>query len=70
MKIAEATTQADDPLEKAEAKKETGPAATEGFVGEDALNEAIGDDGKDIDAEKTSAEDDPLEKAEATKESK
>lgn len=58
----------DDPLEKAEAKKESGPAATEGIKGEKALDEAIGDKGPD--PEVTSADDDPLEKAEATKEKK
>ena len=70
------TTQADpetstaqgDPLEQAEAKKETGAAAPDGMVGEKELDEAIGSDGADIDPEKTSAEDDPLEKAEAVKE--
>ena len=36
--------------------------------GEEALDEAIGDDGPD--PEVTSAEDDPLEKAEAAKEKK
>lgn len=65
------TTAIEDPLEKAEAKKESGPAATEGIKGEEALDAAIGDDGADeIDPEVTSAGDDPLEKAEATKESK
>jgi hypothetical protein len=62
------TTSYDDPLEKAEAKKETGPAATEGMVGEKELDEAIGDEGSD--PEVTSAQDDPLEKAEAAKEKK
>jgi hypothetical protein len=63
------TSAGDDPLEKAEAKKETGAAATEGMVGEDALDAAIGDEGDDSIAEQTSAGDDPLEKAEAKKES-
>ncbi|KAI1848456.1 hypothetical protein JX265_008762 [Neoarthrinium moseri] len=63
-----ATSAGDDPLEKAEAKKEKGAAATEGMVGEDALDAAIGDEADDKVAEKTSAEDDPLEKAEAKKE--
>lgn len=55
-----------DPLEEAEAKKEVGSAPQEGLKGEEALDEAIGDD--DIDPEETSAADDPLEKAEAAKE--
>jgi hypothetical protein len=62
------STEYDDPLEKAEAKKEKGQAATEGFVGEKELDAAIGDEGAD--PEITSAQDDPLEKAEATKEKK
>lgn len=66
----EATTAVDDPLEKAEAKKETGQAAQEDLKGEEALDAAIGDDGKgEIDPEVTSGADDALEKAEATKES-
>ncbi len=40
-------------------------------MGEDALDEAIGDKGgKGPDPEETSAQDDPLEKAEAAKEFK
>ncbi|KIW02674.1 uncharacterized protein PV09_06111 [Verruconis gallopava] len=62
------STEYDDPLEKAEAKKEKGPAATDGMVGEKELDEAIGDESAD--PEVTSADDDPLEKAEATKEKK
>lgn len=66
----EATTAVDDPLEKAEAKKETGQAAQEGLKGEEALDAAIGDDGEgDVDPEVTSGADDALEKAEAKKES-
>ncbi|KAH6638579.1 hypothetical protein BKA67DRAFT_588875 [Truncatella angustata] len=63
------TTAQDDALEKAEANKETGAAAPDGLVGEDALDAAIGDKGDDSVAEKTSSQDDPLEKAEAEKES-
>lgn len=65
-----ATTEVNDPLEKAEAKKETGAAAPDGMKGEEALDAAIGDEGAGIDPEATSGADDPLEKAEATKESK
>jgi hypothetical protein len=66
----EVTTAAVDPLEKAEAKKETGQAAQDGLKGEAALDEAIADaGGDDVDPEATSAADDPLEKAEAVKES-
>ncbi|KAK7710820.1 hypothetical protein SLS64_005725 [Diaporthe eres] len=66
----EATTAVNDPLEKAEAKKESGQAPQEGLKGEAALDEAIADaGGDDIDPEATSAADDPLEKAEAAKES-
>lgn len=66
----EATTAIEDPLEKAEAKKETGPAAHEGLVGEEALDAAIGDSGEgEVDPEVTSGVDDALEKAEAKKES-
>jgi len=65
---AKQTTEADDPLEKAEAKKESGQAATEGIKGQKALDEAIGDKGPD--PEVTSAEEDPLEEAEAAKEKK
>ncbi|KAL1854476.1 hypothetical protein Daus18300_011397 [Diaporthe australafricana] len=65
-----ATTGVDDPLEKAEAKKESGQAAPDGLKGEAALDEAIADaGGDDVDPEATSAGDDPLEKAEAAKES-
>ncbi len=46
-----------------------GPAATEDFVCEKELDDAIGDNGG-VDPEITSAEDDPLEKAEAMKERK
>lgn len=64
------TTSVDDPLEKAEAKKESGQAAQDGLKGEAALDEAIADaGGDDVDPEATSAADDPLEKAEAAKES-
>lgn len=67
---AKATTAVDDPLEKAEAKKETGQAAQDGLKGEAALDEAIADaGGDDVDPEASSAADDPLEKAEAAKES-
>lgn len=67
----EATTAADDALEKAEAKKETGKAAPDGLVGEEELDAAIGDEGGDeVDPEVTSGADDPLEKTEAMKESK
>jgi hypothetical protein len=66
--VADKSTSGDDPLEKAAAKKETGAAATDGMVGEDALDAAIGDGADDIDPEETSAADDPLEKAEAKKE--
>ena len=67
---ASATTRADDPLEKAEAKKEKGGSATEGIVtDQEAIDEAIGDDGG-MDPAETSAQDDPLEKAEASKEAK
>ncbi|KPI43436.1 uncharacterized protein AB675_6769 [Cyphellophora attinorum] len=69
---AKASTEQDDPLEKAEATKEakskSSEAATDGIVGEDELDKAIGDKGPD--PEVTSADDDPLEKAEATKEKK
>lgn len=65
---AETTTQQDDPLEKAEAKKESGGSTTDAMKGEKALDDAIGDKGPD--PEVTSAEDDPLEEAEATKEKK
>lgn len=66
----ETTTAVEDPLEKAEAKKESGQAAQEGLKGEAALDEAIADaGGDDIDPEATSAADDSLEKAEAVKES-
>lgn len=66
----EVTSAADDPLEKAEAKKESGQAAQDGLKGEAALDEAIADaGGDDIDPEATSAADDSLEKAEAAKES-
>ena len=65
---AETTTQQDDPLEKAEAKKKSGGSAPDGMKGEKALDDAIGDKGPD--PEVTSAEDDPLEKAEAAKEKK
>ncbi|KAK2603232.1 hypothetical protein N8I77_009703 [Diaporthe amygdali] len=69
-KDPEATTAVDDPLEKAEAKKESGQAAQEGLKGEAELDEAIADaGGDDIDPEATSAADDSLEKAEAAKES-
>ena len=69
--IAERSSAADDPLEKAEATKEKkSQSATSGFVGEEELDAAIGDEGKDIDPEETSAQDDPLEKAAATKERK
>lgn len=65
-----ATTAVDDPLEKAEAKKESGQAAQDGLKGEAALDEAIADaGGDDVDPEATSAADDSLEKAEAAKES-
>ncbi|ETS85913.1 hypothetical protein PFICI_03938 [Pestalotiopsis fici W106-1] len=63
------TSAGDDPLEKAAAKQEKGAAATEGILGEDALDAAIGDEADDNIAEQTSASDDPLEKAEAKKES-
>jgi hypothetical protein len=71
---AKASTERDDPLEKAEAAKEKNSAsaqsATEGMVGGDELDKAIGDKGgKGVDPEVTSADDDPLEKAEAAKES-
>lgn len=66
----EVTTAAEDPLEKAEAKKESGQAAQDGLKGEAALDEAIADaGGDDINPEATSATDDSLEKAEAAKES-
>ncbi|ETN43400.1 uncharacterized protein HMPREF1541_02559 [Cyphellophora europaea CBS 101466] len=67
----QATTEKTDSLEKAEAAKEkqSGPSATEGMVGGDELDKAIGDKGgKGVNPEVTSAEDDPLEEAEATKE--
>ena len=63
---AAASTATDDPLEKTEAKKESGKTAPDGMKGGKALDEAIGDKGPD--PEMTSAQDDPLEKAEATKE--
>lgn len=67
---SKATTAVDDPLEKAEAKKESGQAAQDGLKGEAALDEAIADaGGDDVDPEATSAADDSLEKAEAAKES-
>ncbi|KAI0127994.1 hypothetical protein BJ170DRAFT_595836 [Xylariales sp. AK1849] len=62
-------TAENDPLEKAAAGQEKGPAAAEGMVGEDALDEAIGDEGDDAIAEQTSAGGDALEEAEAKKES-
>lgn len=66
----EVTTAAEDPLEKAEAKKEAGQATQDGLKGEAALDEAIADaGGDDVDPEATSAADDSLEKAEAAKES-
>lgn len=69
---ASRSTEQDDPLEKAEAAKEkqsaSAKSATEGIVGGDELDKAIGDKGPD--PEVTSADDDPLEKAEATKEKK
>ncbi|KAJ4416553.1 hypothetical protein N0V82_006675 [Gnomoniopsis sp. IMI 355080] len=69
-KDTEASTAVDDPLEKAEATKESGPAAHEGLVGEEALDAAIGDSGEgEVDPEITSGADDSLEKAEAKKES-
>lgn len=64
---AQKSSQADDPLEKAEAAKEKGPSAPEGMKGEKALDDAIGGD-EGPDPEVTSAEDDPLEEAEAAKE--
>ncbi|KAJ4388883.1 hypothetical protein N0V93_006344 [Gnomoniopsis smithogilvyi] len=67
---AGATTAVDDPLEKAEATKESGAAAPEGLKGEEALDAAIGDSGEgEVDPEITSGVDDALEKAEAKKES-
>ncbi|KAK9417315.1 putative Histone chaperone domain-containing protein [Seiridium unicorne] len=62
------TTAGNDRLEKSAAKQEKGPAATEGIVGEDQLDAAIGDEGDDSVTEQTSAVDDPLETAEAKKE--
>lgn len=70
---AKETTSKTDSLEQAEAAKEakskSSESATEGFVGEDALDEAIGDKGskgQDAKADAT-GEDDPLEKAEDKK---
>ena len=66
---AKQTTEADDPLEKAEAAKEQKSGSTTGGMkDEQALDDAIGDKGPD--PEVTSADDDPLEEAEATKERK
>lgn len=65
------TTGASDPLEQAEAKKEKGDSTTGGIIhGQEAIDEAIGDDGEDIDPVETTAQDDPLEEAEAAKEAK
>ncbi|KAL9115824.1 MAG: hypothetical protein Q9227_000192 [Pyrenula ochraceoflavens] len=65
------TSASTDPLEEAEAKKEKGSAPQDEMKGEEALNEAIGDDGGDeVDVEETTEGDDPLEKAAATKEKK
>ncbi|KAG8161082.1 hypothetical protein KVR01_009346 [Diaporthe batatas] len=64
----EVTSAADDPLEKAEAKKESGQAPQDGLIKSEAeLEDAIAATGGDPEA--TSAADDPLEKAEAAKES-